>query len=118
MAILGVAGIHFYYLHPLLAGPMDAWAPQLDRIAAMRFDAVVVAPPFAAGRCGDLFLTADHDQLDRRFGTGDAVATLARFAEEGRDRELRLVLDLVIDRVAADQAVGNDLRNWYRVVVF
>jgi starch synthase (maltosyl-transferring) len=81
----------------------------------MRFDAVAVAPPFAAGWCGDLFLTADHDQLDRRFGTGDAVAALARFAEEGRDRELRLVLDLVIDRVAADQAVGNDLWNWYRV---
>jgi starch synthase (maltosyl-transferring) len=110
-----VAGIHFYYLHPLLAGPMDAWAPQLDRIAAMRFDAVVVAPPFATGRSGDLFLTADHDRLDRRLGMGDAVGALARFANAGRAREMCAVLDLVIDRVAAEQTGGNDLSNCYRV---
>jgi hypothetical protein len=36
-------GNRFYYLHPLLAGPIDAWTRQLDRIAGMRFDTVVVA---------------------------------------------------------------------------
>ena len=89
-----------YYLHPLLAGPVDAWARQLERAAAMRFDTVAVAPVFAAGRAGDLFLTADHDRLDRRFGTGDAVAALARFAEDCRRRRLLPMLDLVVERVA------------------
>src|ERR1700680_3670104 len=107
-------GSRFYYLHPLLAGPIDAWAPQLDRIAAMRFDTVVVAPPFAAGRSGDLFLTADPDRLDPRLGTGSAIAALARLAEACRELGLRLMLDVVIDRIAAEQA-GDGLSTWYRI---
>ncbi|HZK91792.1 MAG TPA: maltotransferase domain-containing protein [Stellaceae bacterium] len=80
----------------------------------MRFDAIVVAPPFAAGRTGDLFLTADHQRLDPRLGGGDAVAALARFAGESRARRLRPLLDVVIDKVAAEQASGNGLAGWYR----
>jgi starch synthase (maltosyl-transferring) len=102
-----------YYLHPLLAGPFDAWAPQLDRVAAMRFDTVAIAPPFATGRAGDLFLTADHDRLDERLGTGDAEAALARFAEECRSRLLLPMLDVVVDRVATEHA-ANRLSRWYR----
>jgi starch synthase (maltosyl-transferring) len=103
-----------YYLHPLLAGPVDAWARQLDRAAAMLFDAVAIAPPFATGRAGDLFLTADHDRLEDRLGAGDAVMALARFAEECRSRQLLPMLDVVVDRVAVEHAT-NGLAGWYRV---
>jgi starch synthase (maltosyl-transferring) len=109
-----MTGTRFYYLHPLLAGPVGTWARQLDRIAAMRFDTVPVAPPFAAGRDGDLFLTADHDRLDSRLGAGSAATALARFAEECRDRELRSMLDVVVDRIAAEHTM-NGLSSWYRV---
>ena len=101
-----------YYLHPLLAGPVDAWARQLDRAAAMRFVTVATAPPFATGRAGDLFLTADHDRLDERLGAGDAVPALAGFAEECRGRELTPMLDVVIDRMAVEHAT-NGLASWY-----
>lgn len=94
-------GTRFYYLHPLLAGPIDTWTTHLDRIAAMRFDAVIIAPPFMPGRSGNLFLTADHNRLDPRLGTGDAIATLGRLADEARDRQLRLFLDIVVDQVAS-----------------
>jgi starch synthase (maltosyl-transferring) len=109
-----MTGTRFYYLHPLLVGPMGAWRTQLDRIAAMRFDTVVVAPPFATGRNGDLFLAADHDRLDSRLGAGNALTALAGFAEECRDRELRSMLDVVVDRVAAEHT-SNSLSSWYRV---
>ena len=89
-------GTRFYYLHPLLAGPIDTWTNHLDRIAAMSFDAVIIAPPFMPGRSGDLFLTADHDRLDPRLGMGEAIAALARLADEARDRQLRLFLDIVV----------------------
>ena len=46
----GTPATRLYYLHPLLAGPIDAWARQLDRAAAMRFDTVAIAPPFAIWR--------------------------------------------------------------------
>jgi starch synthase (maltosyl-transferring) len=103
-----------YYLHPLLAGPVDAWAGQLDRATAMRFDAVAIAPPFATGRARDLFLTADHDRLDDRLGAGDAAAALLRFAEKCRSRKLVPMLDVVVDRVAVEHAT-NGLSAWYRV---
>ncbi|HTZ36989.1 MAG TPA: maltotransferase domain-containing protein, partial [Stellaceae bacterium] len=106
-------GSRLYYLHPLFTGPIEAWPPQLDRIAAMAFDAVAIAPPFAAGGTGDLFATADHDRADPRLGGGDAVAFLARFAAAARERGLSPLIDLVLDRVAVEGA-GNGLARWYR----
>jgi starch synthase (maltosyl-transferring) len=112
-AIPAMHATRLYYLHPLLAGPVDAWARQLDRAAEMLFDAVVVAPPFATGRACDLFLTADHDRLDRRLGAGGAVTALARFAEDCRSRQLLPTLDIVVDRVAVEHA-ADGLSSWYR----
>src|SRR5215472_13725428 len=105
-------GTRLYYLHPLLAGPVDAWPRQLDRAAAMRFDTVAIAPPFATGRDRDLFLTADHDRLDDRLGGDDARDALKRFADECRGHELRPMLDVVVDRVAAEHA-ADGLAAWY-----
>ena len=102
-----------YYLHPLLGGPIDAWPHQLDRAASMRFDTIAIAPPFATGRAGDLFLTADHDRFDERLGGGDAQSGLAHFARECRGRQLVPMLDVVIDRVATEHA-ANGLARWYR----
>jgi starch synthase (maltosyl-transferring) len=103
-----------YYLHPLLAGRIDAWGDHLDRIAAMGFDTVVIAPPFLPGASGDLFRTGDHDRLDPRLGTGDAVAALGRLAEEARDHGLLLMLDVVVDQVAAEALLRDGFSAWYR----
>ena len=80
----------------------------------MRFDTVVVAPPFATGRDGDLFLAADHDRLDSRLGVSSALTALTGFAEECRHRELQPMLDVVVDRIAAEHTTNN-LSSWYRV---
>ena len=110
-----MSGTRFYYLHPLLAGPIDTWTNHLDRIAAMSFDAVIIAPPFMPGRSGDLFLTADHNHLDPRLGTGDAIAALVRLADEARDRQLRLFLDIVVDQVASESALCAGAFGSYRI---
>src|SRR6185312_7197325 len=102
----GMSKISFYYLHPLLAGSMDLWPDHLDRIAAMGFGAVAMAPPFLPGAAADLFLTADHDRLDPRLGSGDAVAALARLAQRTRGRGLLPMLDVVTDAVAAESSLA------------
>ena len=102
-----------YYLHPLLAGPIDMWPTHLDRIADMGFNAVTIAPPFLPGASDDLFLTADHDRLDPRLGTGDAIASLAKWAHESRGRRLRPMLDIVVDQIAAGSSLGNGASDWY-----
>src|SRR5215471_18410016 len=112
-AVSRMPATRLYYIHPLLAGPVDTWSRQLDRVATMRFDTVAIAPPFATGQLADLFLTADHDRLDSRLGGSDALSALARFAEECKRRQLRPMLDVVVDRVAVEH-VTNGLADWYR----
>jgi starch synthase (maltosyl-transferring) len=108
------SGSRIYYLHSLLAGPLERWAGHLDRCAALGFDAVIIPPPFAPGRYGNLFVVADHRRLDRRIGEGDPLALLARYAEQARARSLVPMLDLVVDRLAAERAMGSELARWYR----
>ncbi|PUJ41388.1 hypothetical protein, partial [Salmonella enterica] len=40
------------YVHPLQLGRLDRWDGVLDRIAALGFDHVLMAPPFAVGAAG------------------------------------------------------------------
>ena len=90
----------FYYLHPLLAGPVSGWAGHFERCRRMGFDHVVIAPPFLPGRSGNLFVTADHDRLHPALGACAADTALHEAAATAREHGLKLVLDLVIDRVA------------------
>src|SRR5690606_34686595 len=81
-----------YYLHPWLAGPVAGWGPLLDRVAAMGFDGVVVAPPWPAGE--DILVSADFERLDPRLGFAgaglDGIAAIARLC---RERGLSAALD-------------------------
>jgi starch synthase (maltosyl-transferring) len=113
MPLPGAAPPHaLYYLHPLAAGPLDGWADEFARIAALGFDGVVLAPPFAPGPGGDVFLTADHQRLHPALGGGEALPALGRLAGEARSQGLALLLDLVTDRVAADAAILRKRPGW------
>ncbi|MFC7395755.1 maltotransferase domain-containing protein [Chelatococcus sp. GCM10030263] len=77
----------------------------------MGFSHVLTAPVFMPGRSGDIFLTADHERVHAVLAEGRPSAAdewLAELAAACRDRDLSLLLDLVIDRVAED-AVAPDL---------
>ena len=96
-----------YYMSPLLAGPVAGWPAQFDRIAALGFDHVLIAPPFATGPSRDLFLPADYERLDPRLGSkARAPAALAGVAAGCRAAGLTLLLDVVLDQVAADSPIA------------
>ena len=102
-----------YYLNPLQAGPLEGWANHFARAAGMGFDAVLLAPPFAPGRTGNIFLTADHWRLHPALGGGDARDALRQAASSARAVGLRLMLDIVADRVAADGPLAQDNASWF-----
>ena len=86
-----------YYLHPLLAGPIGQWEAHLERAVGLGFDAVLTAPPFAAE---DLFLPEDFHRLHPTLGwEGDAASGLGHLAGRCAAHGLRLLLDVVVDRV-------------------
>ncbi|MBO0712133.1 MAG: hypothetical protein J2P47_12740, partial [Acetobacteraceae bacterium] len=92
---------NIYYLSPLLAGPLAHWPEIFERIARLGFNHVLIAPPFATGPSGDLFLPADYARLDPRLAwNGNAEAGLARAVEHANGYGLALLLDVVLDQAA------------------
>lgn len=73
----------------------------------MGFEAVVSAPLWAPGANGNLLLAADDDRLAPSLGwDGPAHDGIARLVEEAGRQGLKLMLDLVADRVADDGALA------------
>ena len=103
-----------YHMHPLVAGPLAEWPRHLARCRAMGFDCVGSAPMFAPGRDGDIFLSANHEALHPALGwDGPADAGIARLADDCARHELRLILDLVPDRVAIDATIRARQPDWF-----
>jgi len=96
-----------YFLHPLLAGPLEGWGAHFDRITKLGFNHVLIAPPFAASSGGSLNVTADPDVLDPRIAPGmRAHDGIARIAQACRSHGLSLLLDVVLDRIGEDSALA------------
>ncbi|HTJ93859.1 MAG TPA: maltotransferase domain-containing protein, partial [Pararobbsia sp.] len=102
------------YLNPLLIGPVDAWPAWFDRVAAMGFDHVLIAPPFLPGRAGNILVTADHRRLHPVFETErsahDVLAELSALAGE---RGLALLVDLMIEAIASDSGFFQQHTHWF-----
>ena len=89
------------YLQFGQGGPAIDWAKALGRAAALGFDSLCIAPIFATER--DPFLVADLEATSPSLGlpptAAEAVAKLAALCAA---HKLRLVLDVALDRLAAD----------------
>jgi starch synthase (maltosyl-transferring) len=103
-----------YYFHPLLAGPRGTWPKHLSRCRESGFDHIVSAPLFAPGEAGDLFLTADHESahpaIDALLPADEIVE---EFAEACRAHDLKLFIDVVLGRVAADAPIVRSKPDWF-----
>jgi starch synthase (maltosyl-transferring) len=103
-----------YYFHPLLAGARASWPEHLSRCQDMGFDHVLLAPIFAPGADGDIFLTGDHDRVNpavERSAAADAV--VEEFARCCRAYRLRLFLDVVLGEVARDAVLAQSSPSWF-----
>jgi len=105
-----------YYFHPLLAGDRASWPHHLQRCQEMGFDHVLTAPLFAPGADGNIFLAGDHERVHAAVDGLDAAdAFVAGLAETCRQRGLRLLIDLVVGRVAPDADVVQAAAGWFHV---
>ncbi len=103
-----------YHMHPLVAGPLADWPRHIARCRAMGFDTIASAPLFRPGARGDIFLTADHEALHPALqAEAPADVAIARLADACAAQGLRLILDLVADRVAVDSVLCTREPSWF-----
>jgi starch synthase (maltosyl-transferring) len=110
-------GVRIYNLFPTLVGSIDAWSSELPRIGAMGFDWVYVNPFHATGDSGSLYAVKDYRQLNPLFrgtATGDDAQLVRGFVDDARRAGLHVMMDLVVNHTARDNALTRDHPAWYR----
>ena len=106
--------LKIYHLHPLVAGRLADWPAHFERCRAMGFNVICLAPPFAPGSNGDIFVTADHEALHPALDwPGSADEGIARITREAAEHGLRVWLDLPLDRVAANAVMLRRQPGWF-----
>jgi starch synthase (maltosyl-transferring) len=105
-----------YHLHPLVAGPLESWPITFARVAALGFSHVCLAPPFAPGAGGDIFVHATFDRLHPDLNAeGNAAAGLGIAVDQAARHGLRLMLDIAPGQVALDAPVRQQQPDWFAV---
>lgn len=105
---------HVYFCDARLVGPLDAWPALFEHVAAMGFDHVLIGAFWATSRAGFARHVADHDRPADAFAAhADALDTLARLARAARDHGLRVLLEVVPDRIARDNPLRHAHPDWY-----
>nr|CAD6411431.1 hypothetical protein REQ54_00876 [Rhizobium sp. Q54] len=93
-----------YYVHPLQLKGYDAWEQVFAHAQALGFDTVLTAPLFQRGTNSSIFVSGGFDRLEPELDLGaDVSSSLSRLTALARGYQLRLMLDLVIDRVAQEE---------------
>jgi starch synthase (maltosyl-transferring) len=109
-------GLRVYNLFPTLAGTVRQWTGHLPRIAAMGFNAVYLNPFHYPGFSGSLYAVKDYYRLNPRFRDGRQVdddALLQGFTEAARARELRVIMDLVVNHTSKDSELVASRPGWF-----
>jgi starch synthase (maltosyl-transferring) len=80
----------------------------------MGFSHVCLAPLFAPAASGDIFLIDDYEKTNPELKLPEAGdAAVGEIASLAQESGLRLLLDLVLDRVAADGAMARSAPHWF-----
>lgn len=117
MATTWTPGPHIYNLFPLLAGPLPAWTPHLERAQRLGFDWVFVNAFHYAGYSGSLYSIKDYYTIDPRLvdpAAGPPMAQLEQMIQTATRLGLKLMMDLVINHTAFDSPLVQEHPDWYK----
>jgi len=107
--------LKIYYIATSSVGGLGNWPRHLKRAREMGFSHIGVSPIFAPHAQGGVFLTADHEASDPVLGGAESADRLvSQIATLCRERGLGLILDIVLDRIAADGATARSMPALFR----
>jgi len=105
-----------YNLFPPLFGSIPRWEEHLDRIADMGFTWIFLNPVTAPGLSGSLYAVKDYFAINPLFhpeSGEDPQKALGHFLNAAARRNLRVMLDLVINHTAIDSPLTEQHPEWY-----
>ncbi|MGC2433716.1 MAG: alpha-amylase family glycosyl hydrolase, partial [Desulfobaccales bacterium] len=105
-----------YNLFPPLVGPIPRWEKHLDLIGRMGFTWIFLNPIHNPGMSGSLYAVKDYFSLNPLFYPAlgeDPEAALGHFLKEAARRNLKVMLDLVINHTAIDSPLVSEHPEWY-----
>ncbi|WP_175804263.1 maltotransferase domain-containing protein [Burkholderia ambifaria] len=105
---------HIYFCDARLVGPLDAWPDTFQHIAGMGFDHVLIGGFWAASVAGFPRHVADFHRPVATFATrAGALETFSRLAQLAHGHGLRVLLEVVPDRIARDNPLRAEHPDWY-----
>ncbi|WP_175919661.1 maltotransferase domain-containing protein [Burkholderia pyrrocinia] len=105
---------HIYFCDARLVGPLDAWGQTFAHIAGMGFDHVLVGGFWAASVAGFPRHVADFHRPAHTFATrASALETFSRLAQLAHGHGLRMLLEVVPDRIARENPLRGAHPEWY-----
>ena len=118
-------GIRVYNLYPKLVGQMEKWIEHFDRINAMNFNWIYINPINLPGFSGSDYAIKDYYQYHPLYVSGkyefdDTAAQsqkghklLEMVCKEARVREMKMMMDIVINHTAFDSPLTKKHPDWY-----
>ena len=97
-----------YYVPLSLVANPEQWPAILDGAAGMGFDTVLISPPTEPGPTGNLLLPYGFERAHPALGH-ELEGSVAGLVRQARERNLVVMSDLVVDRVAADGPLLHDI---------
>ncbi|WP_175836694.1 alpha-1,4-glucan--maltose-1-phosphate maltosyltransferase [Burkholderia anthina] len=105
---------HLYFCDARLVGPLDAWPDTFAHVAGMGFDHVLIGGFWAASVAGFPRHVADFHRPAATFATcAGALETFSRLAQLARGHGLRVLLEVVPDRIARENPLRAEHPDWY-----
>ena len=90
-----------YFVHPLLLRGKEAWGALFQHVRELGFDTVLSAPLSMRAEGASVFVSEDPERLDPIYGLGDRLEDgIKALSDLAEGYQLRLMLDLVVDRLA------------------
>jgi starch synthase (maltosyl-transferring) len=110
-------GPRIYNLFPLLAGPLPAWNPHLERAQRLGFNWLFINAFQLSGYSGSLYSIKDHYAIDPRLldpAAGPPMGQLQQMIRRAHELGLSLMMDLVINHTAFDSPLVNEHPAWFK----
>ena len=107
--------LYIYNLFPKLYKNVSAWTKQISSIAGMGFNMIYINPFHYPGFSGSIYAPKEYYKFNPPFfsKTPSEEEQLKGFIDACAEKNVGVIMDLVINHTSIDSPLINEHKNWY-----